>query len=245
MKNEIRYIELKSGYADNGPAWIGKVKLSKSGNTVYFNNKAFRRCQGISGNFYDVETLEEYWISAVKKDGADRHWAGHGKVLLGSNIVMDYLELTGQKTVDKSRFEIVDIPEEYPIDRIYKLENRTVTKKDMEEALQAIASMISRSEEAQGKLAQGTSQHTLLKNRIKALRIASSLITNELAGHDTTEYTIEELKEAFKPIVSLISKSEKARMKLLQGTWQHTMLCDNLKALYIASPLITRAFGEN
>jgi hypothetical protein len=30
---EIKYVELKSGYADNGPAWIGRVKNSKTGNT--------------------------------------------------------------------------------------------------------------------------------------------------------------------------------------------------------------------
>ncbi|MCL2563386.1 MAG: hypothetical protein FWE08_05050 [Oscillospiraceae bacterium] len=70
MNSDLKYIELKTGYADNGPAWIGKVKLSKSGNTVYFNDKAFRKCQGISGNYYDVETLEEYWISGIKKKTA-------------------------------------------------------------------------------------------------------------------------------------------------------------------------------
>jgi len=42
MKTEIRYIELKTGN-DNGPAWIGKVKLSKTGRTIYFNDKAFRK----------------------------------------------------------------------------------------------------------------------------------------------------------------------------------------------------------
>ena len=29
MLDNVRYIELKSGYADDGPAWIGRVKLSK------------------------------------------------------------------------------------------------------------------------------------------------------------------------------------------------------------------------
>ena len=79
MQNEIRYIELKTGYSDDGPAWIGKVKLSKSGSTIYFDNKAFRKLQNTMGNYYDVETKEYYWISGVKKNGTDRHWAGHGK----------------------------------------------------------------------------------------------------------------------------------------------------------------------
>jgi hypothetical protein len=39
----IRYIELKSGYHDDGPAWIARVLVSKSGRTVYFNGKALKR----------------------------------------------------------------------------------------------------------------------------------------------------------------------------------------------------------
>jgi len=29
MKSEIKYIELKSGYHDDGPAWIGMVEFSE------------------------------------------------------------------------------------------------------------------------------------------------------------------------------------------------------------------------
>jgi len=42
------------------------------------------------------------------------------------------------------------------------------SKADMENTLQAIASITYRSEKAQVKFAPGNSQHTLLKNRIKA-----------------------------------------------------------------------------
>ena len=38
----LKYIELKSGYADDGPAWIGNVKESKSGETIYFNSGSAR-----------------------------------------------------------------------------------------------------------------------------------------------------------------------------------------------------------
>ena len=48
------------------------------------------------------------------------------------------------------------------------------------DALRAINSMICRSEKAREMFPPGTSQHTLLKNRIKALRIASELV--EAAG---------------------------------------------------------------
>ena len=119
------------------------------------------------------------------------------------------------------------------------------TKKDMEEALQAIASMIDRSEKAQKKFPQGTSQHTLLENRMKALNIASSLITKKIAESDVADNIPEEdLQKAIAPIDSLISKSEKAQQKLTQGTWQHTMLDGNLKALHMASPLLTEKLCE-
>lgn len=115
------------------------------------------------------------------------------------------------------------------------------TEKDMEEALEAIDSMINRTEKSKGKFAEGTSQHTLQKNRLKALYIASALISRGLTEANNLDcYTEEDLKNALAPINSLISKSEKARAKLDQGTWQHTMLANNLKALHIALPLLTK-----
>ena len=54
------------------------------------------------------------------------------------------------------------------------------TKEELEEALRAIASTISKCEKVLPKLKPGTSQHTLLLRRIKALQIAASLITKEL-----------------------------------------------------------------
>ncbi len=54
------------------------------------------------------------------------------------------------------------------------------TKEDLEEALRAIDSIISKCEKVQPKLKQGTSQYTLLIRRIKALYIASALIKREL-----------------------------------------------------------------
>lgn len=118
-------------------------------------------------------------------------------------------------------------------------------EKELEEAREAISSMIARTEKAKEKFAQGTSQYTLQKNRLHALRIASSLISKGFAESDAMErYTDEDLKDALAPITSLISKSEKAQAKLTQGTWQHTMLSNNLKALHIALPLLTKALND-
>lgn len=57
------------------------------------------------------------------------------------------------------------------------------TKEELEEALRAIDSTVRKCEKIQPKLKEGTSQHTLLVRRIKALNIASSLITQALESY--------------------------------------------------------------
>ncbi|MCA9194280.1 MAG: hypothetical protein KDB03_21070 [Planctomycetales bacterium] len=88
----LMYIERKTGYGDNGPARIGRVTFSNSGRTVYYKGSAYQSCkgQGISGNYFDVETGEEYWISGPKKSGHDRHWAGGGAVEIDEDVIDEY-----------------------------------------------------------------------------------------------------------------------------------------------------------
>jgi len=107
MKPELKYIELKSGYSDNGPAWIGKVEFSKSGKTVYFNGQAFKG--NGHGTCLDFETGDEYWISGIKKDGNDRHWAGGGTIMIDKNVVDEYLQIVNVKELDKSVFELIEV----------------------------------------------------------------------------------------------------------------------------------------
>lgn len=58
------------------------------------------------------------------------------------------------------------------------------THQELREALRAIGSMIGKCEKCQPKLKPGTSQATLLRNRIKALRLSESLIKRELGHQD-------------------------------------------------------------
>ena len=51
---------------------------------------------------------------------------------------------------------------------------------DLEDALRVIASMACRTREAQAKFSPGTSQHTLLRNRLNALQKAEALVQAEL-----------------------------------------------------------------
>jgi hypothetical protein len=95
----LKYIELKSGHNGNGPAWIARVKVSRSGRTVYFNGKALKRASGggIAGNHYDIRSGQEYWVSGIKKNGLDRHWAGSGLVAIEAAAVPEYLNWSGPR----------------------------------------------------------------------------------------------------------------------------------------------------
>jgi hypothetical protein len=110
------------------------------------------------------------------------------------------------------------------------------TREEVEEALQIVSSAISSCEKIQPKFVEGTSQHTLLKNRIKALYISKSLIVDE---NVVDIYTKKELIEALRPVSSIISKCEKAQLKFAEGTSHHTRFKNMINAMYISKSLIT------
>jgi hypothetical protein len=123
-----RYIELKSGHADNGPAWIGYVTPSKTGRTLYFNGRGLMKRKGqrrgeSGGNYVDMETGESFWVSGVKKNGEDRHWAGSGKVLVEAAAVSDYLKVIGARTLDGSRGEVTNAIRQTDIERLTRQAN--------------------------------------------------------------------------------------------------------------------------
>jgi hypothetical protein len=111
----IRYIELKSGYHDDGPAWIARVAVSKSG----------ERC-----TYYDVETTESYWLSGVKKKGGDRHWAGRGKITIDAGAIEEYLPITGATELDLSRFVVSTAIVPPDAKKFHDLENQPLTPLD-------------------------------------------------------------------------------------------------------------------
>lgn len=114
-------------------------------------------------------------------------------------------------------------------------------REELEEALKIVSSTIIKCEKAQLKFEEGTSQHSLLKNRIKALYISKSLIADE---NVVDEYTKEELMEALRPVSSIISKCEKAQVKFAEGTIYHTRIKNMINAMYISRSLIANEFGK-
>ena len=61
------------------------------------------------------------------------------------------------------------------------------TREDLAESLTAVESIIHKCEAAQKKFSPGTSHHTLLKRRLKAMYLSRALICRELSGADGRE----------------------------------------------------------
>lgn len=109
------------------------------------------------------------------------------------------------------------------------------TRDEYEVALSAVLSVISRCEKMQPKFAEGTAQHTLLKNRLEALYISKILLSED---KDIEKYTKEELTEAIRPISSIISKCEKAQQKFAAGTSHYTRFENMIKTMVVCKSLI-------
>ena len=100
------------------------MKTSKTKKTIYFNDHAFQKYIGNYSNYIDVETGDEYWISGLKRRESNRHWAGHGKIMIDQRAVKEYLSLIGEKELSSNLFEVVEIEDKFPIERIRKILNK-------------------------------------------------------------------------------------------------------------------------
>ena len=142
-----------------------------------------------------------------------------------------------------------------------------LSKEELTETLFVIASIVGRCENAQTKFREGTSQHTLLKNRIRALYLSKELVETELLrmgerlsavsceetrkcevtgkyeALDKCEilgegFLMEELKSTVPPIVSIISKCEKAQSKYEKGTAQFRRYEKIIHAMKVSKTLL-------
>lgn len=115
------------------------------------------------------------------------------------------------------------------------------SQEELVEVLQVINSTINQCEKIHPKFAEGTAQHTLLKNRIKALYISKALITDD-KGIGT--YVKEDLAAALPPVLSIINKCEKAQLKCSEGTSSHTRLKKIIKSMYLSKELIIKEMDK-
>ena len=90
LKRRLMYVENKSGDIDGADARIGWVEFSKTGQTIYYRGRTLAKANGISGNFVDAETGDEYWVSGVKTRGSNVHWAEKASVKVDADAVEEY-----------------------------------------------------------------------------------------------------------------------------------------------------------
>jgi hypothetical protein len=95
LKRRLMYVENKDGDIDGVAARIGWVTFSKTGKTVFYRGRELLKANVIRGNFLDVETGEEYWVSGVKRRGSNVHWAESVKVEIDPDALDDYGQLRG------------------------------------------------------------------------------------------------------------------------------------------------------
>ncbi len=126
MKTDLYYIEQITGSNRDGPAWIGYINRSKTGHTVYFNNKAYHKIAPAS--YVDIETNEQYWISRVKLNGKDRHRTGHGKIMIDRKSLNEYLRIRKLDSLKSSQYTIIDIVETRRPGDFYEMENMKLDK---------------------------------------------------------------------------------------------------------------------
>lgn len=95
LQRRLMYVENKDGEIDGVNARIGWVEFSKTGQTVTYRGRRLKKSggRGIQGNFFDVDTREEYWVSGVKKRGTNVHWAESASVEVDPDALAAYREL--------------------------------------------------------------------------------------------------------------------------------------------------------
>jgi hypothetical protein len=72
MKTAIKYIEQKTDGL-RGVGRIARVRLSKTGKTIYWDERTLSPLEGFGfkANYFDTDNYEEFWISNPRKDGND------------------------------------------------------------------------------------------------------------------------------------------------------------------------------
>ena len=68
------YLELKTEEGD-GPAWIGRVRFSKTGRTIFYRGRTLQEHAGGPGTHRDEATGELFFVSGIKGDLRELHWA--------------------------------------------------------------------------------------------------------------------------------------------------------------------------
>lgn len=117
-----------------------------------------------------------------------------------------------------------------------------ITWEQLNNTLRVIDTALKNCVKIQPKFKEGTSQASLLRNRIKALHIAGNLAAGDREA--AAQYTDEELKDALPPIISIRNKNLTARSKYDEGTTWYKRFTPQIEAMEVAEALIRTELEE-
>ena len=92
----LMYVESKSGTLDGADARIGWVTFSKTGKSIYYRGRSLLRANCSAGNYIEVDSGEEFWVSGVKQRGSNIHPAERRiKVVVDDDALTEYQVVHG------------------------------------------------------------------------------------------------------------------------------------------------------
>lgn len=110
------------------------------------------------------------------------------------------------------------------------------TADELQGARRPLASLLSKSEKAQQKVAPGTWQDTMLRDNVTALRIALTLVNGEDLAPERVTPT--DLQDALRALASMAEKAGTAQSKFPPGTSHYALQRNRLGSLRVAEALI-------
>jgi hypothetical protein len=93
------YVENKDGDLDGVSARIGWVTFSKTGQSIYYRGRTLQSSsgRGIRGNYVDVDTGEEFWVSGVKQRGSNAHPHEAVRIEIDADAAAEYAAIRSKK----------------------------------------------------------------------------------------------------------------------------------------------------
>jgi len=118
---------------------------------------------------------------------------------------------------------------------------KNINQESLNLAYKEVLSIINKCENIQIKFIEGTSQHTLLKNRIKAMQISKCILENKNIYYS---YSQTELEDALNPIVSIIHKCTKAQEKYEVNSKQYNRYINMLDSMTLCKYIIEECINK-
>jgi predicted DNA-binding protein YlxM (UPF0122 family) len=115
----------------------------------------------------------------------------------------------------------------------YTLEEYIIAKNEVEKTIRKCELILP-------KFKVGTSQYTLLVNRINALEFGRDLIDRKIMNKEIrkNDYSFKEIEQSLNPVKSIIHKCKKAQSKYEVGTTQYNRYISMIQTMSICESLI-------